>query len=393
MMEPTAAVPADGSTARRIAPSRGPETARIARGTGKQWRLFNAALSHTPDFAYVFDLDGRFLYVNRALLELWRKPFAEAVGRDFFELGYPPELAARLQRQIAEVVATRGQVRDQTPFTDPDGTTRHYEYIFVPVLAEDGTVEAVAGSTRDITDRLRGEEELRTAAAALSRSNLELERFAAVASHDLQEPLRMVAGFLTLLEERCAGQLGADARSYIGRAMTGTTRMQALIANLLAYARLGEVGEAVAVDLGETFAAAIDNLTSRIAETRGTVTADALPTVRGDATRLLQLLQNLIGNALKFRAAMRPPVVHVSAERDGTGWVLAVRDNGIGIAPAHQERIFGAFQRAFTSGTYDGSGLGLAICKKIAESNGGWIRVASQEGTGTVFTVHLPALE
>ncbi len=393
MMDPTAAIPAADQAALHPTRLRGPETARIARGTGKQWRLFDTALSHTPDFTYIFDLDGRFLYVNRALLMLWQKPLAEAVGRDFFELGYPTELAARLQRQIQEVIATRGQVRDQTPFTGPDGSTRHYEYIFVPVLAEDGVVEAVAGSTRDITDRLRGEEELRNAVAALETSNHELERFAAVASHDLQEPLRMVAGFLTLLEDRCAGQLGEDARGYIGRAMAGTTRMQALIGNLLAYARLGEEGEAVAVDLGEAFAAAVDNLTSRITETHGTVTADALPMVRGDATRLLQLLQNLIGNALKFRAAGRPPVVHVSATRDGAGWVLAVRDNGIGIAPAYQERIFGAFQRAFTGGTYDGSGLGLAICKKIAESHGGWIRVASHEGVGTVFTVHLPALD
>ena len=394
MKDPTAPTSSDGAhPSRRADGAPPPDTARYTRKLGQQWRLFDTALSHTPDFTYIFDLDGRFHYVNRALLALWQKPLAEAVGRDFFELGYPPELAARLQRQIQEVIATRGKVRDQTPFTGPDGTTRHYEYIFVPVLADDGAVEAVAGSTRDITDRLRGEEELRCAVEALHRSNLELERFAAIASHDLQEPLRMVAGFMTLLEERCGGQLNEVARGYIGRALAGTTRMQALIGNLLAYARLGEERAALVVDLGEVFRAAVDNLTSRIADTQGTVTAGALPQVRGDACQLGQLFQNLLGNALKFRAAGRAPVVHASAVRAGVGWVVTVRDNGIGIAATQRDRIFGAFQRAFTSGNYDGSGLGLAICKKIAEGHGGWIRVESQEDVGSEFAVWLPGVE
>ena len=366
------------------------ERARAVADLRQQWLLFDSALSHTPDFTYIFDCDGRFLYINRALLSLWQKPFAEARGKNFFELGYPPELAERLQCQIQEVIITRGQVRDQTPFTGPTGVTRHYEYIFVPIFAEDGGISGVAGSTRDITDRLQTEEDLRLLNDKLGRSNRELEQFAYIASHDLQEPLRMVSSFVTLLERRSSGDLNEAARSYIARAKDGTVRMQTLIRDLLAYARVGEPRQFTTVDLLLVLRTALDHLGTRIEEAAAVVTNDALPQVLGDEVQLVQLFQNLIGNAIKFRAPGRAPRIHLSALNDGTAWTVAIADNGIGVAADQRQRIFEVFHRAHHQADYEGTGIGLAICKKIVEQHGGAIALESQEGEGSTFLIRLP---
>jgi PAS domain S-box-containing protein len=365
------------------------ERAQAVNGLRQQWHLFDSALSHTPDFTYIFDTAGRFVYVNRALLALWQKRFDEAVGKDFFGLDYPPELAARLQGQIQEVIATRSQVRDQTPYTDPQGVTRHYEYIFVPILADDGTVSAVAGSTRDITDRLRSEQELRLANAALSRTNRELEQFAYIASHDLQEPLRMVSSYVSLLERRAGPDLSEAARGYIAQAIKGTSRMQRLISDLLTFARLGEARPFAVVDLGQACAAAVAHLSSRIDEAQATVVGTGLPTVVGDEVQLTQLFQNLIGNAIKFRAPQRPVRIEITAEESEGAWTITVRDNGIGISEDERARIFEVFHRGHAAG-YEGTGLGLAICKRIVERHGGGIAVESQEGVGSAFIIRLP---
>ena len=165
------------------------EHKRAEAALRQQWHTFDTALSHTPDFTYVFDLDGCFTYVNQALLSLWQKPLEEAAGKNFFELGYPPDLAARLQRQIQQVIHTREPVRDQTPFTGPTGETRYYEYIFVPVFAENGQVEAVAGSTRDVTERNKAEETLRTSEERLT---LALEAGGGVGTWDWDIPRDLV---------------------------------------------------------------------------------------------------------------------------------------------------------------------------------------------------------
>lgn len=368
------------------------ERARAVAELRQQWLLFDSALSHTPDFTYIFDCDGRFVYVNHALLSLWQKPLAEARGKNFFELGYPPELAERLQRQIGEVIATRGKVRDQTPFTGPTGVTRHYEYIFVPIFAEDGAISGVAGSTRDITDRLQVEEDLRLLNDKLGRSNRELEQFAYIASHDLQEPLRMVSSFVTLLELRSSADLNEAARSYIARAKDGTVRMQTLIRDLLAYARVGEPRQFATVDLQGVLRTALDHLGTRIEEAAVVVTSDALPLVHGDEVQLVQLFQNLIGNAIKFRAAGRAPRIRISASSDGANWTVAVADNGIGVAADQRQRIFEVFHRAQHQADYEGTGIGLAICKKIAEQHGGAIAMESQEGEGSTFLIRFPCM-
>ncbi len=219
----------------------------------------------------------------------------------------------------------------------------------------------------------------------LSRSNAELEQFAYVASHDLQEPLRMVASFTQLLAKRYQGRLDQDADEFIGFAVDGATRMQQLINDLLAYSRVGTRGKPPApADLNEILGHAEANLHEAIKESSTVVTHEPLPQVDGDQSQLIQLFQNLLANAIKFRG-QEPPRIHISAQPWEQGWRLAVQDNGIGIAPEHQERIFAIFQRLHPRDEYPGTGIGLAICKKIVERHGGRIWVESAPGQGATF--------
>ncbi|WP_051732231.1 sensor histidine kinase [Kitasatospora phosalacinea] len=237
-------------------------------------------------------------------------------------------------------------------------------------------------------------EQLDEQAADLRRSNTELEQFAYVASHDLQEPLRKVASFCQLLQRRYAAQLDDRANQYIGFAVDGANRMQTLINDLLAFSRVGRLHrQYVPVDLEKVFAATRDALAIAIEETGAEITADPLPTLPGDATQLGMLLQNLVSNALKFRAPDRPPRIALTARRTGEHWELAVTDNGIGINPEFAERIFVIFQRLHTREEYPGNGIGLAMCKKITEFHGGTIRVDTAHTGGTRVVLTLAAEE
>jgi light-regulated signal transduction histidine kinase (bacteriophytochrome) len=224
----------------------------------------------------------------------------------------------------------------------------------------------------------------------LRRSNAELEQFAYVASHDLQEPLRKVASFCQLLQRRYGGQLDERADQYIGFAVDGATRMQVLINDLLTFSRVGRVSNRLGpVDLEQAFAAALDSLSLAVAEAGAEITRDPLPAVHGDRTQLGMLLQNLIGNAVKFRDPDRPPRIHLAAEQDGETWRFAVADNGIGIGPEYAERVFVIFQRLHTKETYPGTGIGLALCRKIVEFHGGTIAVDPEHRPGTRITFSL----
>ena len=220
---------------------------------------------------------------------------------------------------------------------------------------------------------------------ALLRSNAELEQLAYVASHDMQEPLRMVASYLQLVAQRYKGQLDADADEFIGYAVDGAKRMQALINDLLAYSRVGTKARPFErTDCNKVIETALANLRVAIKESGAHVTHDDLPTIMGDGTQLVQLFQNLIGNALKFRGS-EPVRVHVGVEAADGHWRFSVRDNGIGIAPEYHQRIFVMFQRLHGRGEYPGTGIGLAICKKIVERHGGTVWVESQPGHGSNF--------
>jgi PAS domain S-box-containing protein len=244
---------------------------------------------------------------------------------------------------------------------------------------------------RDITERKNAERTLEAKAHELSRSNQELEQFAYVASHDLQEPLRMVSNYTQLLGRRYKDQLDADANEFIDFAVDGAKRMQELIHDLLTYARVGTRGKQFKrMPAAEIVADALANLSSAIEDTKARVIVDELPSILCDGSQLVQVFQNLIANAIKFSRPGEPPLVHISATRIDEAWLMAVSDNGIGIEPKYFDRIFQMFQRLHTRQEYAGTGIGLALCKKIVERHGGRIRVESTRGEGTTFAFSIP---
>jgi light-regulated signal transduction histidine kinase (bacteriophytochrome) len=233
----------------------------------------------------------------------------------------------------------------------------------------------------------------RKAQEELARSNRDLEQFAYVASHDLQEPLRMVATYTQLLAERYQGKLDANADKYIHYAVDGALRMQTLVQDLLAFSRVGRQGHDLKViEIGAIVKIAMKNLQAAIEESGAKIVCGLLPSVVADGSQLVQVFQNLVGNAIKFRGP-EPPVIRVTAEQQGQEWVLSIADNGIGIAPEHSELVFVIFKCLHARAEYSGSGIGLAICKKIIEQHGGRIWVESQPGKGATFKFTLPVRE
>jgi signal transduction histidine kinase len=253
-----------------------------------------------------------------------------------------------------------------------------------PLRDAAGKVTGAIETLQDVTERKEAEE-------ALKRSNHELEQFAYVASHDLQEPLRMVASYVQLLARRYRGKLDSDADEFIGFAVDGSTRMQDLINDLLAYSRVGTKGKPFEPTKTESvFDRSLSNLKALIDESGAEVTHDPLPAVMADGAQLIQLFQNLLSNAIKFRGE-ETPKVHVSADRKQNEWVFSFEDNGIGIDAEFADRIFIIFQRLHSRAQYPGTGIGLAICKKIVKRHGGRIWVKSQPGMGSSFYFTIPA--
>jgi len=224
----------------------------------------------------------------------------------------------------------------------------------------------------------------------LARSNAELQQFAYIASHDLQEPLRMVTSYLQLLERRYKDRLDESANDFIDYAVEGATRMKTLINDLLAYSRIETREKSFErIDCNNVVKQAIANLQLAINENQAVITWDGLPELAADSTQLIQLFQNLIGNAIKFRGA-NSPTIHISAELQNEKWFFRIKDNGIGIGPQYAERIFVIFQRLHSRTEYPGTGIGLAICKKIIERHDGKIWVESEPGKGAAFCFTLP---
>ena len=342
------------------------------------------------------DLSGRFTFGNKKFCAMLRKPLDEIVGKTDFDF-FPSELAEKYRKDDQAVVASGKVFETVEEHLTPQGTRLFVNVVKTPIYDSRWKIIGTQAIFWDVTERKRAEEALAQKAEELARSNAELEQFAYVASHDLQEPLRMVASYTQLLARRYREKLGGDALEFIQYAVDGANRMQQLINDLLAYSRVGSKGrEFESVDCASVLGQTIANLRDRIEETGAIVTNDDLPTTQGDATQLVQLFQNLIGNALKFRGSDAPQV-HVSAsqqDRPGASqeqeWLISVKDNGIGIDPQFSARIFVIFQRLHTQAQYPGTGIGLAICKKIVERHGGRIWVESQLGQGAAFFFTLP---
>ncbi|HNW94139.1 MAG TPA: ATP-binding protein, partial [bacterium] len=275
-------------------------------------------------------------------------------------------------------------------FLRSDGTMLPVSVRMWLLRDEHGEAAGTWGIARDITERKAAENRIQVALAEMERSNRELEQFAYVASHDLQEPLTVIAGYAGLLAHRYQHALDDKARRYIELTVESVQRMQAMIQGLLQYSRIGHGDQPPErVPLTELFAEMQKNLAAAIDRTGAVVSAGDLPVLKVRRFEILRLLQNLVENALKYRAPDRAPVVRVSARRLADAWEIAVADNGQGIPPQHRERIFQIFQRLHTGAEYQGTGIGLAISKKVVEKYGGSFRVEDNPGGGSVFNFTL----
>ena len=349
-------------------------------------RLTQFSVDHAADPVFWIGPDARIVYANSRACEQLGYSREELLAITIPHID--PDFPADVWPKHWEELKRRGSFTFESRHRAKDGRLFPVE-ITVNYLAFSGK-EYNCASARNISDRKRAEEDLRKSAEELVCSNRDLAQFAAVASHDLQEPLRTVAGFVELLQKEYGDRLDANAGKYIGFAVDGVKRMETLIRDLLAYARVGTRGrEPSPTDAGASLRQALDNLHGSIQAARAEIAYSELPTVRADPTQLTQLFQNLLGNALKF-CSQAPPKIYVDARREGDYWRFSVRDNGIGIDAQFQEQIFEVFRRLHTHKQHGGTGIGLAICKKIVDRHGGRIWVESEPGQGATFHFTIP---
>jgi len=342
----------------------------------------------------VTDIEGTITYANDKFCTISQYSREELIGQNhrILNSGYhSKEFFQQMYHTIANGQVWRGEMRNRAK----DGSIYWVDATIVPFAGADGKPRQYVAIRADITERKRAEEEIRKLngelerrVEELARSNADLEQFAYIASHDLQEPLRMVAAYTQLLAERYRGRLDENADKFIGYASEGALRMQSLIQDLLAFSRVGRNG-CVRVDCDAVMEEILLSLGPAIEESGAVVTRGTLPAVWANRSQMTQVLQNLIGNAIKFRG-QEPPLISVQAEKTGEQWLFRVSDNGIGIPLEHAENIFVVFQRLHTRAEYPGNGIGLAICKKIVEHCGGRIWVESLAGRGSVFKFTMP---
>jgi len=359
-------------------------TAALRASEVRYRRLFEAA----KDGILILDAEtGLVVDVNPFLIEMLGYSHEVFLGKKVWELGFLKDIIAN-QANFEELQQKEYLRYDDLPLETAYG--RRIEVEFVSNVYQVNHGKVVQCNIRDITEHKQMDSKLKSTIEDLQRSNKELEQFAYVASHDLQEPLRMVASYTQLLAERYENQLDDKAQKFIHYAVDGAVRMQLLINDLLAYSRIGTRGKPLEpVDANGVLGNAIRNLTMNIDEAKALITHDELPEVRADAAQLAQLFQNLIGNAVKFHGAEKPHI-HLSASDEGPEWLFSIKDNGIGIEQQYADKVFVIFQRLHTREEYPGSGIGLAICKKIVERHGGRIWFTSELGKGATFYFTIP---
>jgi len=357
--------------------------AHLAQMEGRYRGLLEAA----PDAMVVVNQDGEIVLLNVQAEKQFGYRRDELVGQQVKNIipeGFAERLIADDLRSAEEALAQQIGTGIELSGRRRDGSEFPIEIMLSPLESAEGIL--VTAAIRDISTRKKAEADLLQKVDELKRSNEELDQFASIASHDLQEPLRMVASYTQLLSKRYTGKLDADADEFIAFAVDGASRMQRLIKDLLAYSRVGTKGkELLDTSSEKALQQALINLRGAIEESGAQVTQDPLPVVLADEMQLIQLFQNLVGNAVKYQSS-GVPQVHISAVRNGGGkWMFSVKDNGLGIDSQYFDKIFGMFQRLHARDEFAGTGIGLAICKKIVERHGGTISVESQPGQGSIF--------
>jgi PAS domain S-box-containing protein len=348
---------------------------------------YRGLLEAAPDPMVLVNQEGLIVLVNLQAEKVFGYQREELVGltaRQLISFDSLERMTAHTHRGVDGAFDQQSHEAIELNAVAKGGATFPIEVMLSPLATEEGVLLAVA--IRDISTRKKAEAQLLATMKELSRSNAELGQFAYIASHDLQEPLRMVASYTQLLSRRYKGKLDADADEFIAFAVDGANRMQRLIQDLLAYSRVGtEQAELLEISSEQALARAVENLTVAIEDSGAEVTHDPLPVVHANAGQLVQLFQNLVGNAIKYQDA-GVPRIHVScAPQASAKWQFSVTDNGLGIDPQYFERIFGMFQRLHGRKEFEGTGIGLAICKKIVERHGGTISVESRPGQGSTF--------
>ncbi len=359
----------------------------------------SAILEHSPASIYLKGLEGRYLVVNREFLRTNQLQKDDVIGKTASEI-YPAWLARQFTSHDREILESQTAISLEINDQPRQDGLHSYAVTKFPILDASGKNIAIGGIETDITERKRGEEQLKIYMEALERSNRDLEEFASVASHDLQEPLRKVQAFGARLNKSHGAELGDEGRDSLARMSNAAQRMQDLISDLLAFSRVRTKAESYElVDLNQVVRGVMTDLELQIEESAGRIDLNKLPEIEADSRQMRQLFQNLLGNALKFRRKDVPPAVEISASWSAKGQegdaadgfcVISVQDNGIGIDDKDQDRVFEVFQRLHGRAQYPGTGMGLAICRRIAENHGGTIAVESKVGEGTLFRVRLP---
>jgi PAS domain S-box-containing protein len=346
--------------------------------------------------------DGIVLYSNSRLAAMLKMPLEQVIGtsmrlhvtdgdRSIFDEMLKNSLQTACQGELA-LKAGEETLPVQLSLSPVRSEEMDYIVIVIMDLTEQKKAEKILRNHKEILEEIveKRTEELKRLSDELKRSNEDLKQFASAASHDLQEPLRGVEGFINLLKKRYKGKLDEKADEFIDYVVDDVKRMQMLIRDLLEYSRVSAKSKVFSpANCSVSLEQALSNLRAAIDESGAIVTYDLLPTVMGNDAQLSRLFQNLIGNAIKFRGK-EPLKIHLSAHREGDEWIFSIRDTGIGIAPEQAERIFLIFQRLHSRQEYPGTGIGLAICKRIVEQHGGRIWVESKPGTGAAFYFTIP---
>jgi PAS domain S-box-containing protein len=369
-------------------------TNAMARILAESEARLRHAVSEAPIPIMIHAEDGTVILLSRVWTELTgyshdAVPTVEAWTRRAYG-----DKGDEIARRIKGLYAMEGpRAEGEHQVITADGSQRVWDFRSAPIEPLPDGRRLVISMAVDVTERYRAREELAAKTAELERSNSDLEQFAYVASHDLRAPLRMVSSFLGLLDKKFAADLPDEAREYIGFARDGAKRMDALILDLLQYSRIGRTAlPETPVDLASPLETALANLALTIEESGATIrTPETMPALCVDSLEFARLFQNLIGNAIKYRAPDRPPVITVGVTRKGKAWEFRVADNGIGIEPQYHDRVFQIFQRLHSRAETAGTGIGLAICKRVVGRYHGRIWIESVPGEGTSFCFTIPA--